>query len=258
MGRSLGYFDSDELDRPELNKCPDCECYFATEACPLCGKICPENFRAGNRAKVKKPKKRKNSSGRVQFIPWYHTWLFIIIMMFIQPVIGIILFFTSPYSAKAKITTAALVVVGGILVTGVHFLVPLGIHFFLADQFEPSFVNDEVSREEYVALCQSMSVEDYHRNARNQGNYVTMDLVVESKTDTGVYIFYLCKGKTEDQQNLRVLIMDCGVDQKTNYLVGDMIRVFGECSGVTDSMPDQTQDGTVYPLLYMAYSDLIG
>ena len=31
MGRNLGYFDSDELDRPELNKCPECECYFATE-----------------------------------------------------------------------------------------------------------------------------------------------------------------------------------------------------------------------------------
>ena len=59
MGRSLGYFDSDELDRPELNKCPDCECYFASEECPLCGKICPENFRAGNRAPVKKPKKKK-------------------------------------------------------------------------------------------------------------------------------------------------------------------------------------------------------
>ena len=115
MGRSLGYFDSDELDRPELNKCPDCECYFASEECPLCGKICPENFRAGNRAPVKKPKKKKNSSGRVQFIPWYHSWLFIIIMLFIQPVIGIILFFTSPYSAKAKITTAALVIGGGLL-----------------------------------------------------------------------------------------------------------------------------------------------
>ena len=68
MGRSLGYFDSEELDRPELNKCPDCECYFASEECPLCGKVCPEAFRAGNRAPVKK-KKHKNSSGRVQFIP---------------------------------------------------------------------------------------------------------------------------------------------------------------------------------------------
>ena len=258
MGRSLGYFDSDELDRPELNKCPDCECYFASEECPLCGKICPENFRAGNRAPVKKPKKKKNSTGRVQFIPWYHSWLFIIIMLFIQPVIGIILFFTSPYSAKAKITTAALVIGGGLLVTCAHFLVPLGIHFLLVDQLEPSFVNDEISREEYVGLCQSMSVADYHRDARNEGSYVTLDLVVESKVDTEGYVFYLCRGKAEDQQDLRILIMDCSVDKKTNYLEGDMIRVFGECSGVTDSMPGQSANGTAYPLLYMAYSDLIG
>ena len=98
MGRDLGYFASEELDRPELNKCPDCECYFASEECPLCGKLCPEEMRAGNRAPVKKPKKQKNSSGRVQFIPWYHTWGFIALMMVVQPIIGLILFFTSPHS----------------------------------------------------------------------------------------------------------------------------------------------------------------
>ena len=90
MGRSLGYYDSDELDRPELNKCPDCECFFASDECPLCGKICPEEMRAGNRAKVKPPKKRKNSSGRVQFIPWYHSWWFILLMMYFMPIAGII------------------------------------------------------------------------------------------------------------------------------------------------------------------------
>ena len=256
MGRSLGYFDSDELDRPELNKCPDCECYFATEECPLCGKICPENFRAGNRAKVKKPKKRKNSSGRVQFIPWYHSWLFIIAMMFIQPVIGIILFFTSPYFAKAKITTAALVVAGGLVVTCAHVLVPLGVHFLLADQMNPSLVNDEISREEYVQLCQTMSMADYHRSAYNEGDYVTLDLVVESKTELEGYVFYLCKGMTDGDSNLKILVMDCSVDQKTNYLQGDMIRVYGECSGVVDYDIGLSEGGL--PCLYMAYSDLIG
>ena len=39
MGRMLGSFDpEDELDRPDLNKCPDCGCYFASDECPLCGK----------------------------------------------------------------------------------------------------------------------------------------------------------------------------------------------------------------------------
>ena len=110
MGRDLGYFDSDELDRPELNKCPDCECYFATEACPLCGKICPEEMRAGNRARVKPPTKRRgNSTGRVQFIEWYHSWWFILLMLYIFPVAGIILFFTSPHSKKSKIIVACVV-----------------------------------------------------------------------------------------------------------------------------------------------------
>ena len=102
MGRNLGYFDSDELDRPELNKCPDCECYFASEACPLCGRICPEEMRAGNRAKVKH-KKHRSSSGRVQFIPWYYSWWFIILVFSVSRLAGIILFATSPYSKKAKI-----------------------------------------------------------------------------------------------------------------------------------------------------------
>ena len=102
MGRMLGYHDSDELDRPDLNKCPDCGCFFATEECPLCGKICPEEMRAGHRAKVKH-KKHRSSSGRVQFIPWYYSWWFIILVFSVSRLAGIILFATSPYSKKAKI-----------------------------------------------------------------------------------------------------------------------------------------------------------
>ena len=61
MGRMLGSFaDDEELDRPDLNKCPDCDCFFASDACPLCKKICPEEMRAGNRKPVKH-KKRKNT-----------------------------------------------------------------------------------------------------------------------------------------------------------------------------------------------------
>lgn len=251
MGRSLGYFDSDELDRPELNKCPDCECYFATEECPLCGKICPENFRAGNRAKVKKPKKRKNSSGRVQFIPVYHTWWFILIVFLFSRLAGVILFLTSPYSRKAKITVVA--------AAAGFYLLALGLPFGLGlvmDQLQPSLVNTKVSRGEYVEYCESMSVADYHRSAYNEGDYVTLDLVVESKTELEGYVFYLCKGMTDGDSNLKILVMDCSVDQKTNYLQGDMIRVYGECSGVADYDIGLSEGGL--PCLYMAYSDLIG
>ena len=39
MGRLLGSFaDREELDRPDLNKCPDCKCFFGGDNCPICGK----------------------------------------------------------------------------------------------------------------------------------------------------------------------------------------------------------------------------
>ena len=114
MGRMLGAFDNpEELDRPDLNKCPDCECFFAGETCPLCGKICPEEMRAGTRKPPKKEKRRRGSSnGRVTFVEWYHSWWFIIIMLFVMPIAGIILLFTSPHRTlwKVLITIAVILV----------------------------------------------------------------------------------------------------------------------------------------------------
>ena len=83
MGRQLGTFlDEDELDRPDLNKCPDCGCFFAQDECPLCGKTCPEEMRAGNRKPPKKSRKKRTGSDRVVFVDWYHSWWFIILMLF--------------------------------------------------------------------------------------------------------------------------------------------------------------------------------
>ena len=88
MGKLLGSHGSEELDRPDLNKCPDCNCFFAGDNCPLCGKECPEEFRAGNREKVKQQKHRRGrGSERVEFISWYHRWWFIILMLFVAPVV---------------------------------------------------------------------------------------------------------------------------------------------------------------------------
>lgn len=120
MGRMLGAHASDELDRPDLNKCPDCLCFFAGDSCPLCGKECPEEMRAGNRAKVKIKKKRASGgSGRVTFIPWYHSWLFIILMLCFMPIVGIILLCTAPYKLRWKIIVAVSVAVA------YAFLIPL-------------------------------------------------------------------------------------------------------------------------------------
>ena len=255
MGRSLGYFDSDELDRPELNKCPDCECYFASEECPLCGKICPEAFRAGNRAPVKKPKKRKNSSGRVQFIPWYHSWWFIFIMFFVSRIAGLILFITSPYSKKAKIITAASVVGGYLL------LLALGSGWLWSLINQP-LVNDKISREEYVQLCEPMDVEDFYRHAGDEGRYVSMELTVVEKCveqsediyDIGA-TYYRCRDRSGGE--LIIYVQDCNLGNPLQFLPGDMIRVYGESAG-TVSFWQNTTYTEALPCLYMAYCELIG
>lgn len=105
MGRMLGAFDNpQELDRPDLNKCPDCECFFAEETCPLCGKVCPEEMRAENRKPAKKEKRRRGcSNGRVTFVEWYHSWWCIILATVFMAPLGIILMLTSPHRTLWKV-----------------------------------------------------------------------------------------------------------------------------------------------------------
>jgi hypothetical protein len=249
MGRDLGYFASDELDRPDLNKCPDCGCYFAQTHCPLCDKLCPEEMRAGNRAAPKRQKRRSNSSGRVQFIPWYHSWWFILIMMYLMPVVGIILFFTSPYSKKAKIIAAAIVV--AVYVVG--FALASGI---VMDLLQGSPVNDDISRAEYVELCDSVSVEEFHRDVYNEGRYVQMKLTVVARV-TGEEvgdIYYRCR--SAEGGELLVLLRDCHVEGRVHYLPGDTILVWGESAGLK---PGYTSEGdfSELPCLNMAYSEIV-
>ena len=105
MSKQIGYFADDaQRDFPELNKCPDCETFFADACCPLCGKECPEEFRSGNRKPTGQRKRRGGSSnGRVQFIPWYHTTPFVIAMLILQPIIGLILVWSSHWRRVWKI-----------------------------------------------------------------------------------------------------------------------------------------------------------
>ena len=104
MSRQLGAFDDDDnFDRPDLNKCPDCGCYFSQNNCPFCGKACPEDMRAGMRKPVKVRKKRSSGNGRVTFVEWYHSWWFILIMTFVFPLAAVFLLISSPYAKKWKI-----------------------------------------------------------------------------------------------------------------------------------------------------------
>lgn len=122
MGTQLGYFsDTSPVDYPELNKCPDCETFFAAEHCPLCGKLCPEEMRAGNRKKAKAPKKsRRSGNGRVRFVPWYLTTPVIVVALVFQPAVGLVLLWMGNWKTWVKIVATILSL--GWLVAGATLL----------------------------------------------------------------------------------------------------------------------------------------
>ncbi len=253
MGRSLGYFDSEELDRPELNKCPECECYFASEECPLCGKLCPEAFRAGNRAPVKK-KKHKNSTGRVQFIPWYYTWWFILIMVFVMPVVGIILFFTSPYSKAWKIVG----VIAGLL----YFVfVYMGVGWMLIDMMlSEDLVNDDISREAYMENCEPSDVKTFYYQSGREDAYVEMTVRVKSvlldlwdEDDAAVY--YVCVDPANE--DVSIFVRHCLVEEGDLFWKGDLLHVYGEGAGMATIFLGEYDESMTKPCLHMAYAEAV-
>ncbi len=252
MGRMLGAYDSDELDRPDLNKCPDCGCFFATDTCTLCGKLCPEEMRAGNRAKVKH-KRRRPTSGRVEFIPWYHTWIAMILISIVMPYFGIILFITSPYSKKVKIAVVAACAVFMIFYTGIGSML-------LGKLFEKPLVNDDLTRSEYAETCVEMTAEEFYRQAVNEGAYVTMELTVAEQLPSSWFgeeadvVFYRC---TSADGRTSVILRDCLLENRQLYKQGDMLRVWGESAGRVEYYPNYERTETL-PCLNTAYCDLIG
>ena len=224
MGRMLGAHDSSELDRPDLNKCPDCRCFFEGDNCPLCGKECPEEMRAGNRARVKPPKRRSGDSGRVIFVSWYHSWLCIILALIFMPIIGIILLATSPHKKSQKLAVVA-IGVAWLLLSTFGFSLLSG----LFDLFDKP-VNTSLSREEYVAECDSISVEEYYRHSeRYEGDFLTVSLIVKEKftdwEESKYNTYYLC---SDTEGKYQILIRDCSQDEVSNYIEGDMIVIYGE------------------------------
>ncbi len=257
MGRMLGAFDEDNSnDRPDLNKCPDCGCYFAGDRCPLCGKICPEEMRAGNRKAVKQKKaKTTHHSGRVTFVEWYHNWWFIIPMMFLLPWVGIILLFTSPHKKSHKIIAISVALLVALFPT-----ILFGFQFFIDSLSDP--VDTSLSREEYVAKCEGTSAEDYYRipDAYYE-KFVSIVLVIEGRfTDPEASAgdkyttYYLCSAP--DNDNMKFIIRDClqGSDVQ-NFIPGDTVTLYGEGAGyitVYDSQYNEYEE----PGIYVAYAKI--
>ncbi len=255
MGRMLGAFDpNDQLDRPDLNKCPDCGCYFAGENCPLCGKPCPEEMRAGNRKEAKPKRQRRGSAGRVTFVDWYHRWWFIVLMMFFFPLVGIILLLTSPHKRWQKIT-----------------FVCVGLVYFLVNSYGLSRiiggitnlwdhpVDTKLSREEYVAACETVDPEDYYRAvSQREDDFVTVTVVVKEKiididamyNNEKYTTYYICEDP--EGRGVELLIRDCNQETPENFRQGDVITVFGEGAGEC-TVYDMNYEPRSAPCIHMAY-----
>lgn len=258
MGRLLGsHADDQELDRPDLNKCPDCDCFFGGENCPICGKECPENMRAGNRPAVKpKKRKRRSGSGRVTFIEWYHSWWFIVIMMLFFPIVGIVLLITSPHEKWKKFLFVAIAAVYMVIST-----FGLGNIISRVTDLWSTPVNDTLTKEEYIARCEEITPEQFYRTPdRYEGQFVSIRLrIVEKVTyvDNSYtpkdYICYLCEA--EDGSDYKLILRDCLLQDQQRFLSGDIVTVYGEGAGECQ-VYDNQYTYTTAPCLNMAYASV--
>lgn len=255
MGKLLGaYADDQELNRPDLNKCPDCNCFFEGENCPLCGKECPEEMHAGNRPEVKaKKRKRSSGTGRVTFIDWYHSWWFIGLMIIIFPVIGIILLFTSPHERWKKILFIAIAVVYAVIST-------LGISNIISEvtnMFDPP-VEDTLTKSEYVSKCEVITPEQFIRsNDGYKDRFVCTKLKIVRRvtyTDSFYndkdYLCYLCED--ESGSDYKFVLRDCLLEDQQRLISGDVVTVYGEGGGECEVYDDEYNYYTL-PCLNMAY-----
>ncbi len=258
MGKMMGAFedDNDMLDRPDLNKCPDCGCFFAQDNCPLCGKPCPEEMRAGNRAAPKKQKyKYDNGYRTVMFVDWYHRWWFIALMAFVFPLAAIVLLITSPYKKKQKIIAVVVAVLYSIITT---FALPFIVSLLNRPQ-EP--VDTSLTKEEYIAACQTIAPETFYRSpTAYTDKFVSMTLEVKSsftEADSYYYnynVYYVCSAEDASGNTFDIIIRDCLQENPRNFISGDILTVYGEGAG------NVTVHDTEYiphsaPCINMAYAE---
>ncbi len=233
MGTTFGFSEEDRTrDFPELNKCPDCETFFADDCCPLCGKVCPQEFRAGNRKPVKQKKVKRGSgnNGRVIFVPWYFSTPFIIAMLVIQPIIGLILTWMGYWEKKWKITATAVSI-------GVRVIpVLLSFAVILFGGFLSDFpVDTSMTEAEYKAACSPADIEEIWRYGDDHyGEFYTLTLTVEERlpTDDSADVYYLCHAEAKGKE-WKFLIGDYRQENIVNFHTGDVITVWGQCAGET-------------------------
>ena len=257
MGRLLGSHDTDTLDRPDLNQCPECGSYFAPTSayCPICSAFCPEEYRAGNRKQVKVRKTTfSRASSRVTFVEWYHSWWFITLALLFMPLIGVVLLITSPHKKSHKLIFVAVALLYTVLVSW-----GVGGRLISMLRGMESPVDTSLSMTEYIAVCETVDAEAFYRTADSRiSDKIAVTLTVrEVIADVeGTYNhhlypnYYLC---SDAEQRFTVLVRDCVSENRINLLPGDVVTFFGECVGSTTVTDEQYNPHTA-PCLHAAYA----
>ena len=234
MGRMLGSHDNpEEINRPDLNQCPDCLCYFQDDCCPLCGKLCPEEMRAGNRKKVKDFKfKKGSSSNRVTFVQWYHSWVAILLFFIFMPIVGIILLITSPHKTKHKLIFVACVVLLIVVLSLIFSLIMMAVMKASIGDFLNAYMGNSayshLDRDEYIEICKDVSLENICKYPDDYlGDTVKLELKVYEMNSSDGDIYYAC---SDDEGKYALLVRDC-VASGSNISNDDIIIVYGECAG---------------------------
>ncbi|MBQ9131133.1 MAG: hypothetical protein IJX62_01500 [Clostridia bacterium] len=226
-------------DYPHLNKCPDCETFFADLTCPLCGKVCPEEMRAGNR----KPPKQKwedpyrRGSGRVQFVPWYLSTPFIIVMLFVFPIAGLVLTWMGCWQKKWKILVTVLFGLSALLPIVLGTVLSLVMQFIFTEDIN---VDLNMPQAEYVEHCQQAETDvvDIFRNTDDHaGEFVQMTVTVGDAFQNYLvdsYVWYYRCTTEFNGKEYAFLIRDFRREGSENLMQGDRITVYGQVLGTVE------------------------
>jgi hypothetical protein len=150
-------------------------------------------------------------------------------MMFFFPIVGIVLLITSPHDRSKKILFVTIAAIYLVLSTfGIGTIIS-GV----AGIFDKP-VDTSLSKEDYIAACEEMSAEAYYRSAETyEDKFITIQLRVVSRVEyydglLGVSedAYYLCEAV--GGSSYKIIVRDCLVDAKQNFIGGDIITLYGE------------------------------
>ena len=120
----------------------------------------------------------------------------------------------------------------------------------VTEWFDP-LVDTSLTKEQYLAKCQAVSVEEFYRSADEYNDkFVTMTLTVQEiivdgdayYTNDKCITYYICTGI--DGTRFEILARNCIQDGIKNLAVGDTVIVYGEGAG----------NITVYDMEYTPHS----